>query len=39
MCGLSGFIDTKGICDIKILKAMTSTLSHRGPDAEGFFFE
>ena len=39
MCGLSGFIDTKSICDIKILKAMTNTLSHRGPDAEGFFFE
>ena len=39
MCGLSGFVDTKGICDIKILKNMTNELSHRGPDAEGFFFE
>jgi asparagine synthase (glutamine-hydrolysing) len=39
MCGLSGFVDTNGICDIKILKNMTNELSHRGPDAEGFFFE
>jgi len=39
MCGLSGFIDTKRNCDIKILKEMTNALIHRGPDAEGFFFE
>lgn len=39
MCGLSGFIDTKRNCDIKILKEMTNALSHRGPDAEGYFFE
>ena len=39
MCGLSGFIDTKRNCDIKILKEMTKALIHRGPDAEGFFFE
>ena len=39
MCGLSGFIDTKKISDIKILKDMTNVLSHRGPDADGFFFE
>ena len=39
MCGLSGFIDTRRNCDIKILKEMTNALIHRGPDAEGFFFE
>lgn len=39
MCGLSGFIDNKRNCDIKILKEMTNALSHRGPDAEGYFFE
>jgi asparagine synthase (glutamine-hydrolysing) len=39
MCGLSGFIDTKSICNIETLKNMTNVLSHRGPDAEGFFFE
>jgi asparagine synthase (glutamine-hydrolysing) len=39
MCGLSGFIDTKKICDFNLLKNMTNALNHRGPDSEGFFFE
>jgi len=34
MCGIAGFI---GQGDEKVLKTMTSSLDHRGPDGEGFF--
>lgn len=34
MCGIAGFI---GQGDEKILKQMTDTLRHRGPDDEGFY--
>ena len=36
MCGISGFI---GHGNQSTLKKMTDTLSHRGPDAEGFWSE
>ncbi len=36
MCGIAGFL---GSGDRGDLEAMTSRLSHRGPDAEGFFIE
>jgi asparagine synthase (glutamine-hydrolysing) len=34
MCGLTGFI---GSGDEAVLRRMTTALSHRGPDAEGFY--
>lgn len=34
MCGIAGFV---GAGDGAILRRMTDRLSHRGPDAEGFF--
>lgn len=36
MCGLVGFIDFTKNTSIEILKAMTKTLVHRGPDDSGF---
>lgn len=35
MCGLAGFIDYGDHSNITILKTMTSTLAHRGPDDQG----
>lgn len=35
MCGICGFV---GLNDEKLLKKMTTSLVHRGPDEEGFFF-
>ena len=35
MCGLVGFIDFFCETDQQVLSLMSSTLSHRGPDAEG----
>ena len=38
MCGFAGFIDSTEIEKKKeILKAMTDSIAHRGPDGEGFF--
>lgn len=39
MCGLSGFIDLAGGSTDAgaVLRRMNRTLSHRGPDAEGYF--
>ncbi|MFM8983083.1 MAG: asparagine synthetase B, partial [Spartobacteria bacterium] len=34
MCGIAGFV---GAGDGAVLRRMTDRLSHRGPDAEGFF--
>ncbi|MEQ9445445.1 MAG: asparagine synthase (glutamine-hydrolyzing), partial [Rhodospirillaceae bacterium] len=34
MCGLAGFVGTG---DEDILRAMTATLVHRGPDGEGYY--
>jgi asparagine synthase (glutamine-hydrolysing) len=38
MCGLTGFIDARPGADAgAILRRMNRALSHRGPDAEGYF--
>ena len=37
MCGIAGFISDKE--DKGCLEKMTSVLNHRGPDAEGYFFD
>ncbi|HZS25154.1 MAG TPA: asparagine synthase (glutamine-hydrolyzing) [Gaiellaceae bacterium] len=39
MCGICGWIDSESAVDPAVLKAMTWTLRHRGPDDEGFLFE
>lgn len=39
MCGITGFITAKNIKAKVIIKKMTNTLHHRGPDDEGYFFE
>ncbi len=36
MCGISGFIDFRASSNSEILKSMTDTLHHRGPDDSGF---
>jgi asparagine synthase (glutamine-hydrolysing) len=38
MCGLSGFIDARATADRgELLRRMNRKLSHRGPDAEGYY--
>ena len=39
MCGIAGFIDYKRNISTNKLKAITDTLSHRGPDDAGYFFD
>src|ERR1051325_5635243 len=41
MCGIAGFINLKNSDDewVKPLRMMTAALSHRGPDAEGHWFD
>ena len=41
MCGLVGFIDTRGERkpDHELLRRMTDLLVHRGPDSAGYFIE
>lgn len=36
MCGITGIV---GLKDIKLIKRMTHSLAHRGPDDEGFFLD
>jgi asparagine synthase (glutamine-hydrolysing) len=37
MCGLTGFLDHSGQpAALALVKAMTATLAHRGPDGQGF---
>ncbi|OGY90825.1 MAG: asparagine synthase (glutamine-hydrolyzing) [Candidatus Komeilibacteria bacterium RIFCSPLOWO2_02_FULL_48_11] len=36
MCGITGFI---GRGDASLLKKMSDTLTHRGPDGEGFYYQ
>ncbi len=37
MCGIAGFVNRSGEgADLAILMRMTATLSHRGPDGDGF---
>ena len=38
MCGISGFIDFSNSSSIEVLKKMTDTLTHRGPDGSGYEF-
>ena len=37
MCGITGFLSSG--FDLSHLKRMTKSLAHRGPDADGFFFD
>ena len=36
MCGFTGYIDKKGIYGEEILRKMTDSLVHRGPDDAGY---
>ncbi|MCM8811738.1 MAG: asparagine synthase (glutamine-hydrolyzing) [Candidatus Omnitrophica bacterium] len=39
MCGIAGIVDAAGgPVDKTLLRRMTSALAHRGPDAEGYYF-
>lgn len=40
MCGIAGWVDwTRNLSDQKpVLKKMTDSITHRGPDADGFWF-
>jgi asparagine synthase (glutamine-hydrolysing) len=37
MCGIAGFVSTE--YNESTLRGMTAKIAHRGPDAEGFYFE
>jgi asparagine synthase (glutamine-hydrolysing) len=37
MCGVAGLYMTTGKPDVAIVKRMTASMSHRGPDADGFY--
>jgi len=39
MCGICGFYSTSGVFSNDDLEKMASSLSHRGPDADGFFLK
>jgi len=40
MCGIAGIINfTNNIIDPSVIKRMTDCISHRGPDADGYFSE
>ena len=39
MCGITGFLSFDQRFSASDLRAMTDAVSHRGPDAEGFFFD
>lgn len=39
MCGITGFLSFNQRFSASDLHAMTDAVSHRGPDAEGFFFD
>ena len=36
MCGIAGFVASRGSGDREVLEKMTRALAHRGPDAEGY---
>lgn len=38
MCGIAGFVDFKFSSDESVLKKMTDSLIHRGPDDSGYFY-
>jgi asparagine synthase (glutamine-hydrolysing) len=37
MCGITGYFSNKNVVTEAELRSMTQVLSHRGPDAEGFY--
>lgn len=37
MCGITGYFSNKNVIAESELRSMTQALSHRGPDAEGFY--
>lgn len=39
MCGIAGYInfDNSKLADFLVVKSMTDSLIHRGPDREGFY--
>jgi len=37
MCGIYGYISSKGKIDVQVLRRMGDALAHRGPDDEGVF--
>lgn len=39
MCGIAGFLSFENTLQEVELREMTATLAHRGPDAEGIFFD
>ncbi len=39
MCGIAGYYSIQPFSDEVALKKMTDTIAHRGPDADGFFFD
>ncbi|MHC5541770.1 asparagine synthase (glutamine-hydrolyzing), partial [Singulisphaera rosea] len=40
MCGIAGFVCREGKpAELDVLKAMTATLSRRGPDGDGFYID
>lgn len=39
MCGIVGFLSFENVLQEVQIREMTATLSHRGPDAEGVFFD
>ena len=39
MCGIAGFLSFENLLQEAQLLEMTATLSHRGPDAQGVFFD
>lgn len=39
MCGICGILDLDAPAQSEVVRAMASQLTHRGPDADGFFFK
>jgi len=39
MCGIAGFVASRGTGDREVLERMTRAMAHRGPDAEGYFVD
>src|SRR5258708_5100656 len=40
MCGIAGVLDAKGVGNLEsVLKAMSTSMAHRGPDDEGIWIQ
>ena len=39
MCGIAGFLSMKSLFNEDDLHLMTDKLAHRGPNAEGYYFD